>query len=151
MSCSRLGSRIAWCACAVLIGMEARSALAQGGPFRFTNVTASSRFISLRNSGGHGVQWADATGDGRPDVYVTHIFDPSENRPDLFFVNQGGGTFNERGVRAGVHVVKEERHRHFEDFRDMVQAAGADPVGAAFILLNLLKCQAKLFTKLFLA
>jgi hypothetical protein len=72
------------------------------GPFRFTNVTASSRFFSLRNHGGHGVQWADATGDGRADVYVTHIFAPNEDRPDSFFVNQGDGTFRERGAQAGV-------------------------------------------------
>lgn len=72
------------------------------GPFRFTNVTASARFASLRNHGGHGVQWADATGDGRADVYVTHIFAPNEDRPDLFFVNQGDGGFHERGGPAGI-------------------------------------------------
>ncbi len=72
------------------------------GPFRFTNVTASARFLSLRNHGGHGVQWADTNGDGRADVYVTNIFAPDEDRPDLYFVNQGGGTFRERGSEAGV-------------------------------------------------
>ena len=72
------------------------------GPFRFTNVTASARFFSLRNHGGHGVQWVDATGDGRADVYITNIFAPNEDRPDLFFVNLGGGTFRERGFQAGV-------------------------------------------------
>ena len=93
------------------------------GPFRFMNVTASARFSSLPNHGGHGVQWADATGDGRPDVYVTNIFAPDEDRPDLFFVNQGSGTFRERGVQAGVaddgffDSLSEESHAAvFADF-----------------------------------
>jgi hypothetical protein len=72
------------------------------GPFRFTNVTASARFLSLRNSGGHGVQWADVNADGWPDIYVTHIFAPNEDRPDLLFINQGDGTFRELGEALGV-------------------------------------------------
>lgn len=86
----------------VSILLFAGSSVLADGPFRFTNVTASSRFFSLRNHGGHGVQWADATGDGLPEIYVTNIFAPDEDRPDLFFVNQGGGTFRERGSQAGV-------------------------------------------------
>lgn len=72
------------------------------GGFRFTNVTASSRFFSLRSLGGHGVQCADATGDDLPDVYVTNIFAPNEDRPDLFFVNTGAASFRERGASAGI-------------------------------------------------
>lgn len=41
-------------------------------------------------------------GDGLTDVYVTNIFAPNEDRPDLFFVNQGGGVFHERGAIAGI-------------------------------------------------
>ena len=112
----------------LLLGVASVASIAsvasgQNGAFRFTNVTASARFLSLRNSGGHGVQWADATGDGRPDIYVTHIFDPSENRPDLFFVNEGGGSFTERGAFAGVEDdgffgrLSEESHAAvFADF-----------------------------------
>ncbi len=78
------------------------ASLSADGPFRFTNVTASSRFLSVRDFGGHGVQWAEATGDGEVDVYVTNIFAPNENRPDLFFVANGDGAFHESGVERGV-------------------------------------------------
>ena len=47
----------------------------QSAKFDFSNITNSSGFISLRNFGGHGVQVADATGDGLVDVYVTNIGD----------------------------------------------------------------------------
>jgi hypothetical protein len=76
--------------------------LSADGPFRFTNVTASSRFISLRNYGGHGAQWAEATGDGKADLYVTNIFAPNEDRPDLFFASEGDGAFHESGAQRGV-------------------------------------------------
>ena len=86
----------------VLVFLTLGSPVFADGPFRFTNVTASTRFFSLRNHGGHGVQWADATGDGQPDVYVTNIAAPNEDRPDLFFVNQGSGAFREVASQAGV-------------------------------------------------
>jgi len=105
-----------------LLGLVVAFALGCGnsafsdGPFRFTNITGSSRFFSLRNGGGHGVQAADATGDGRIDLYVTNIFAPRQNRPDLFFVNMGGATFRERSVQAGIAddgffgLLSEESH-----------------------------------------
>lgn len=70
----------------------------------FTNVTAESGFVSLADLGGHGVQVADIDGDGLLDVYVTHIFDPKQNRPDLLFRNLGGSPprFEEIGLVAGV-------------------------------------------------
>jgi hypothetical protein len=74
----------------------------QSAKFDFTNITRSAGFTSLRNFGGHGVQAADANGDGLVDVYVTHIVDRKENRPDLFFVNQGDRSFVERGLEAGI-------------------------------------------------
>ena len=70
----------------------------------FTNVTGESGFVSLRDFGGHGIQVADIDGDGLLDVYVTHIFDPKQNRPDLLFRNLGGSPqrFEEIGLVAGV-------------------------------------------------
>ena len=66
----------------------------QSTEFDFSNITNSAGFSSLRNFGGHGVQIADANGDGLPDIYVTHIGDdPKVSRQELFFVNQGGGRF----------------------------------------------------------
>lgn len=73
-------------------------------PVTFTNWTFGSGFVSLENFGGHGVQVADINGDGWLDVYVTHIFDPAEDRPDLLFVNQAQDPprLMETGVGAGV-------------------------------------------------
>ncbi len=50
--------------------------------------------------GGHGVAFADATGDAWPDLYVTMNF----NVPlaDLFFENQGNTQFVETGAARGV-------------------------------------------------
>jgi hypothetical protein len=74
------------------------------GGLRFTNATASAGFTSLEDFGGHGIQVADVNGDGWLDVYVTNIFDPSQDRPDLLFINQGQNptTFVERGMELGV-------------------------------------------------
>jgi hypothetical protein len=79
-------------------GIEAQGSAA----FSFSNITDRSGYISLRNFGGHGVQAVDATGDGLIDIYVTNIADPKVDRRELFFVNQGGGQFNEMAIEAGV-------------------------------------------------
>jgi hypothetical protein len=84
------------------LGLVASSSAISAQGFRFTNVTASARFFSARGFGGHGVQCADATGDGLPDLYVTNIFAPNEDRPDLYFVNTGSSSFLERGAAAGI-------------------------------------------------
>ena len=72
--------------------------------FGFSNATAESGFFSLEGLGGHGIQVADIDGDGWLDVYVTHIFDPKQDRPDLLFHNLGGTPqrFEEIGLAAGV-------------------------------------------------
>ena len=90
----------------VVIGLAA-VAVAQTPPspaVGFTNVTVESGFVSLLDFGGHGIQVADIDGDGLLDVYVTHIFDPKQNRPDLLFRNLGGSPqrFEEIGLVAGV-------------------------------------------------
>jgi enediyne biosynthesis protein E4 len=80
------------------------SAPAASGDLRFKNATAESGFLSITGYGGHGIQVADIDGDGLLDVYVTHIFDPKQNRPDLLFRNHGGNPprFEEIGLLAGV-------------------------------------------------
>jgi hypothetical protein len=95
------------------------------GTLRFTNVSESAGFTSLDTFGGHGIQVADVNGDGWLDVYVTHIFDPLQDRPDLLFINQGQDppSFSERGVELGVaddgffEELSEESHAAvFADF-----------------------------------
>jgi hypothetical protein len=49
------------------------------------------------------------------------------------------------------HVVKEKCDRHIENIPDSLQAAGADPVHALFVFLDLLKCYSQAFTQFFLA
>ena len=71
---------------------------------RFQPFSEEAGFHSLELFGGHGIQVADVDGDGWLDVYVTHIFDPSQDRPDLLFLNQRRDppAFEEIGQAAGV-------------------------------------------------
>jgi hypothetical protein len=85
----------------ILAGLLVSSTLAFGQP-RFRNATPESGFMSLEDYGGHGIQVGDIDGDGLLDVYVTHIFDPKQDRPDLLFRNLGGNRFEEIGLAAGV-------------------------------------------------
>ena len=70
-------------------------------PTAFTDISVSSGIggpqIPL---GGHGVTFADVTGDARPDLYVTMNF--SVPLADLFFENQGNTQFVETGAARGV-------------------------------------------------
>jgi hypothetical protein len=85
----------------ILVGFLVVSSVASAQP-RFRNQTAESGFLSIEGYGGHGIQVADVDSDGLLDVYVTHIFDPKQNRPDLLFRNLGGARFEEIGLAAGV-------------------------------------------------
>lgn len=67
------------------------------GPGRpFTDVTRES---GLWNPEGKslGIVIDDFDDDGRPDIFVTN-----DTEPNFLYMNQGGGTFEEVGVRAGV-------------------------------------------------
>jgi hypothetical protein len=85
---------------------------------RFSNLNFSSGFTSLPSFGGHGIQVADVNGDDWLDVYVTNIFDPAQDRPDLLFINQKSDPprFEEMARQAGVsdegfyNGVSEESH-----------------------------------------
>ena len=69
------------------------------GPLGFTNVSAASG-VAVQILGGHGAMFADATGDLGPDLYITMNF--NDPVAELFFVNQGTGTFTEAGAVRGV-------------------------------------------------
>lgn len=70
-----------------------------GGRLAFSDVSAASG-VSNPVLGGHGVMFADATGDRRPDLYVTMNF--NDPVADQFFVNGGDGRFTEAGAARGA-------------------------------------------------
>ena len=109
-----------------LILCVAEPARAQCEPC-FSNATVSSGFRTPDELGGHGIQVVDVNGDGWLDVYVTHIADPTQDRPDLLFINQRTNPpqFAEEGVSAGIsddgfyQGISEESHAAiFADFDD---------------------------------
>ena len=69
------------------------------GPLSFTDISVASG-VAPSVLGGHGAMFGDATGDGRPDLYITMNFDGPQ--ADLFFVNGGDSTFTELGAARGV-------------------------------------------------
>ena len=54
-------------------------------------------------------------------------------------------------ARRVRRAVEEERHRHLQDVRDLLQPARADPVRALLVFLHLLEGQAERVAELFLA
>ena len=70
------------------------------GPLGFTNISAASG-VAIGILGGHGAMFADATEDLRPDLYITMNF--ADPVAELFFVNQGSGTFAEAGAVRGIN------------------------------------------------
>lgn len=87
----------AFASCVVLTGTVPAAELS------FTNITqfaGVSGPTEPGRTGGHGVMFADADGDGLPDLYVTMIFD--DPMPELFYRNLGGGRFVEEGQARGI-------------------------------------------------
>ena len=77
---------------------------------RFTDVTVSAGLVGPPPVplGGHGAAFADATGDGRPDLYITTNF--ADRVADQFFVNLGSGYFLESGASRGVADFDDGSH-----------------------------------------
>jgi len=76
---------------------------AWGAELSFTDITLSAGTggpTESRQTGGHGAMFADVDNDGRPDLYITMIFD--NPMADLFFRNQGGNRFAEQGRQRGI-------------------------------------------------
>jgi hypothetical protein len=71
------------------------------GDGTFSDVTTESKATDSDKLFGLGVVWADADNDGDPDLLVAN-----DATPNLFFVNQGNGTFEEMGFLSGLAVNK---------------------------------------------
>ncbi len=72
-------------------------ALAQA-TLAFSDVTAGT--LGSTPVGGHGAMFADASGDGLPDLYITMTTGVAA-LADLFYLNQGG-SFSEEGAARGI-------------------------------------------------
>ena len=72
---------------AVVAAQEVQSAPA--GILSFTDVTAAAGMASSL-TGSHGAFWADATGDGRPDLFITYNECRGGLRANKFYRNLGG-------------------------------------------------------------
>lgn len=68
-------------------------------PLSFTDISVTAG-IAPSVLGGHGVMFADTTGGGHPDLYITMNFDIPQD--DLFFLNGANGTFTESGAARGI-------------------------------------------------
>ncbi|MHB8865148.1 MAG: FG-GAP-like repeat-containing protein [Pirellulaceae bacterium] len=75
----------------------------------FTDITDSSRTAGPAHFGGHGVMWADVTGDGLPDCYVTMNFQPA-NMGELFYRNTVGNVFAEEAAQRGIEDLDTGSH-----------------------------------------
>ena len=78
-------------------------------------------------------------------------FTPAQRIGVERFGRRFGKSCRDRRGAYRVHVVEEERDRDVQHATEIMQPAGADPVGASLVFLNLLKSQSDRFSKLFLA
>jgi hypothetical protein len=70
---------------AVVAAQEVQTAPA--GVLSFTDVTAAAGMASAL-TGSHGAFWADATGDGRPDLFITYHRSSAIEGPSVYVVKQ---------------------------------------------------------------
>ncbi|NQW30113.1 MAG: VCBS repeat-containing protein [Ignavibacteria bacterium] len=70
------------------------------GSWKFEDVTEKSGMNFNDGAINTGVTIADVTSDGWPDVYISRRY-----TRNLFFVNNGDGTFSERGLETGLGLL----------------------------------------------
>ena len=74
----------------------------------FTEITVAAGMESSR-SGSHGAFWADATGDGRPDLFLSFNECRSGRRANRFYRNLGG-VFVEEASQRGLFALTGGTH-----------------------------------------
>ena len=72
---------------------------ASAGTLSFTDITAAAGTAS-NLTGSHGAFWADATGDGRPDLFLTYNECRGGLRSNKFYRNLGGFFVEEAAARG---------------------------------------------------
>jgi enediyne biosynthesis protein E4 len=93
--CFREAGEDAYCSPIVYKSVESRLYRNLGGG-RFEDVTEASG-IGKAKGKGMGISIADFTGDGLMDIFIAN-----DTEPNFLFINQGNGTFKERGLELGV-------------------------------------------------
>jgi hypothetical protein len=80
-----------------------------GGTLSFTDITIAAGMESSR-PGSHGAFWADATGDGRPDLFLTFNECRSGLAANRFYRNLGGGVFSGETPERGLYRLTGGSH-----------------------------------------
>ncbi len=97
------GTGLRQLAALVVLTVNVPSSPAAANDLSFTDITRSSGVggpTGAGRTGGHGVMFADVDGDGRPDLYITMIWEVP--MADLFFHNEGGNVFSDAGKSRGL-------------------------------------------------
>jgi hypothetical protein len=85
--------------------------------------------------GGHGLAWADVTGNGFPDLYVTMNWKyPNIAYPELFYINKGKEVFEESANSFGIDDV--DGGSHGAVFADLNNNGYFDLVNGATLNLD---------------
>jgi len=87
---------------AVVAAQEVQTAAA--GVLSFTDITAAAGMASSL-TGSHGAFWADATGDGLPDLFLTYNECRGGLRANKFYRNLGGTFLEEAAPRGLVRLT----------------------------------------------
>jgi len=86
------------------------------GNWQFEDVTMQAG-ISASEGIKTGVAIADVNADGWPDIYVCRTgLEPSAQRTNLLFINQGDGTFREEAGPRGLADGAASNHANFFDY-----------------------------------
>lgn len=88
--------------------LSAQESSQVGGTLSFTDITAAAGMGSTV-TGSHGAFWADATGDGRPDLFLSYNECRTGLRGNRFYRNLGG-TFVEEARARGIENVSGGTH-----------------------------------------
>ena len=83
----------------------------QTAPLRFEDVTAKAGGVDGGEAWGNAASFADVDGDGDLDLFVCNL-----ESPNLLYVNQGDGTFAEKGGMFGLGLAAASMGCAFADY-----------------------------------